>query len=137
MKTRSDDAVRPRFLRVHLMGQRDGVDLRVAQDDGIAVVRQADEASHLAVIGQIHVVGVEALAVDLAGVEVILREGEDTARVDGRANTGRGQRVTAIQRGGEHAQLGDGLERGGLGRRGQQELVAPRSGTAWSMYFQP
>ena len=43
------------------MGQRDGVDLRVAQDDGIAVVRQADEASHLAVIGQILLILIEII----------------------------------------------------------------------------
>ena len=55
------------------MGQADRIHLGVAGDDGVAVVRQADEAGHLASVRQGDSMGVEALAADVAGVEEIVR----------------------------------------------------------------
>ena len=57
---------------MHLFRQADGENLIVADDHGIAVVSQADEVSDQAAVRKPHVMGIEALAGDAAGVEILL-----------------------------------------------------------------
>ena len=54
---------------IDLLGQADGIDLVVTQNDGMSVAGQTEEPRHDAPVGQGDGVGVEALAVHRAGNE--------------------------------------------------------------------